>query len=155
MKGQKRKHVLDPADERQLLSPLAIRGRLSASEVQQYAASAIKSGASGEDLINLAKLGGNGSSLNNAHRDLARAFFRDMVAPEAVQVAIVLKVKNSMGAVEEAKKDVPVILPHHWVEALEQKNMLEHLTCSRESLEEFWRKQDWDHNPQLQNWKKF
>ena len=61
MQGKKRKHVPDPGDEMQLTSPLAIMllnkfcwGRISACEVRQYAAAAMMSGASGQDLHTLA-----------------------------------------------------------------------------------------------------
>ena len=75
--------MVEPEDEMQLQSPLAILllhkfawGRLAASEVQQYADTAVKSGATGADLLTLQKLGGHGSSKNNCHRDLVRAFFK-------------------------------------------------------------------------------
>lgn len=110
--------MVEPEDEMQLQSPLAILllhkfawGRLAASEVQQYADTAVKSGATGADLLTLQKLGGHGSSKNNCHRDLVRAFFKNMVAPQPVN------------------------------------NLLEHLTCSKEALANFWKRQDWDNNP--------
>ena len=59
--------MVEPEDEMQLQSPLAILllhkfawGRLAASEVQQYADTAVKSGATGADLLTLQKLGGHG-----------------------------------------------------------------------------------------------
>ena len=73
--------MVEPEDEMQLQSPLAILllhkfawGRLAASEVQQFADTAVKSGATGDDLLTLQRLGGHGSSKNNCHRDLVRAF---------------------------------------------------------------------------------
>ena len=68
MQGKKRKHVPDPCDEMQLTSPLAIMllnkfcwGRISACEVQEYAAAAVMGGAGGQDLHTLAKLGATGT----------------------------------------------------------------------------------------------
>ena len=154
--------MVEPEDEMQLQSPLAILllhkfawGRLAASEVQQYADTAVKSGATGADLLTLQKLGGHGSSKNNCHRDLVRAFFKNMVAPQPVEIETLVKVKNCFGAVQEESKKVPVILPHEWVKVLGDNNLLEHLTCSKVALANFWKRQDWDNNPQLQCCKKF
>ena len=162
MQGKKRKHVPDPGDEMQLTSPLASMllnkfcwGRISACEVQQYAAAAMMSGASGQDLHTLAKLGGSGFAKQNCHRDLVRAFFGGMSSPQPVQVATVVRVKNAEGLVLEKEKDLPVILPEAWVDTLQNKNLLQELTCSQKTLKEFWLKQDWKNNPQLQCWKSF
>ena len=83
--------------EMQLHSSLAILflhkvawRRLAASEVQQFADTAVKSGATGDDLL---RLGGHGSSKNNCHRDLVRAFFRNMLAPQPVEVETLVRVK--------------------------------------------------------------
>ena len=162
MQGKKRKHVPDPCDEMQLTSPLAIMllnkfcwGRISACEVQEYAAAAVMGGAGGQDLHTLAKLGGSGFARQNCHRDLVRAFFGGMSSPQPVQVATEVKVKNAEGLVLEKEKNLPVILPEAWVDTLQKKNLLQELTCSQKTLKEFWLKQDWKNNPQLQCWKSF
>ena len=56
--------MVEPEGEMQLQSPLAILllhkfawGRLAASEVQQFADTAVKSGATGDDLLNPAEAG--------------------------------------------------------------------------------------------------
>ena len=157
----KRKHVEEtkPKDL-ELQTPLAILlvhkfawGKLSAAEVQVFADSAIKSGAVGSDLLTLQKLGGFGSSTNNCHRDLVMAFFKNMATPSPMQIETMMKVKNAVGEVEDKKKEVPVILPHQWVNALEERNLLEPLTCSRKVLQDFWNKQDWKGHPQLHSCK--
>ena len=125
--------MVEPEGEMQLQSPLAILllhkfawGRLAASEVQQFADTAVKSGATGDDLLTLQRLGGHHSSKNNCHRDLVKAFFRNMLAPQPVEVETLVRVKNSLGAVQEESKKVPVILPHEWVKVLVDNNLLEH-----------------------------
>ena len=77
--------MVEPEDEMQLQSPLAILllhkfawGRLAASEVQQFADTAVKSGATGDDLLTLQRLGGHGSSKNNCHRDLVRGWHQSL-----------------------------------------------------------------------------
>ena len=158
----KRKHLPDQPQKLVLQSPLAILllhkfawGKLSASECQAFALAACKSGASGDDLEKLAELGARGESPQNCHRDLVRAFFKEMCAPTPINVKCLVKVKNSMGAVEELAKEIPVILPHDWVDTLEKNGLLEQVTCSQQSLDEFWSQQNWKSNPQLQCWKPY
>ena len=103
----------------------------------------------------LAELGARGESPQNCHRDLVRAFFKEMCAPTPINVKYLVKVKNSMGAVEELAKEIPVILPHDWVDTLEKNGLLEQVTCSQQSLDEFWSQQNWKSNPQLQCWKPY
>ena len=85
-------------------------------------------GATGADLLTLQKLGGHGSSKNNCHRDLVRAFFNDMVAPQPAEIETLVKVKIVFA---------PVILPHECVKVQGVNNLLEHLTCSKEALANF------------------
>ena len=145
-----------------LETPLAILllhkfcwGKLSACDVQMLAEAAQKSGAKGQDLACLARLGANGLSKNNCHRDLVRNFFKDKASPKPSQVETLLNVKDAHGAIVKSKKEAPLLLPHDWVQCLEEQQLLEALTCSKEALQNFWKKQDWRHNPQLQCWKKF
>ena len=50
-------------------------GKMSAAEVQQMAAAAVKSGANSPDMIGLQSLGGMGQVKGNIHRDLVRKHF--------------------------------------------------------------------------------
>ena len=64
-----------------------------------------------------------------------------------------VRLKNAEGVVLEKEKGLPATLPEAWVDTLQNKNLLEELTCSQKTLNEFWLKQDWKNNPQLQFWK--
>ena len=160
---EERSHVTEAEDDWKLETPLAILllqkfcwGNLSAAEVQLFADTAMKSRAKGKDLACLAKLGGHGFSKNNCHRDLCRNFFSGTkTTPTPTQIETTMNVKDSHGAIVTAKKAVPMVLPHHWVQSLEENNLLETLTCSQEALQKFWKMQDWKKNPQLQCWRKF
>ena len=158
----KRKHIPDQQQKLVLQSPLAILllhkfawGKLSASECQAFALAACKSGASGVDLETLAALGARGESPQNCHRDLVKTFFKEMCAPTPMDVKCLVKVKNNMGAVEELAKEIPVILPHDWVDTFERNGLLEQMACSQECLDDFWSQQNWKSNPQLQCWKPY
>jgi len=111
---------------------------------------ACKSGASGVDLEKVAALGARGESPQNCHTDLVKTFFKEMCAPTPMDAKCLVKVKNNMGAVEELTKEIPVILPHDWVDTLERNGLLEQMTCSQECLDDFWSQQSWKSNPQLQ-----
>ena len=157
----KRRHAEDALESVELKTPLAVLllnkfawGRLSATEVQEYADTALKSGAQGFDLECLAKIGAYGQSKNNCARDLEREFFKDLVTPARVEVECNLKVKTVDG-VQEQKKNIPVILPEAWQDKLEANSLLSQFTCGKQALKEFWKAQDWDNNPQLQCWKPF
>ena len=116
----KRRHAEDALESVELKTPLAVLllnkfawGKLSATEVQEYADTALKSGAKGFDLECLAKIGAHGQSKNNCARDLEREFFKDLVTPARVEVECNLKVKTVDG-VQEQKKNIPIILLQCW-----------------------------------------
>lgn len=54
-----------------------------------------------------------------------------------------------------AKKELPLILPHDWVNSLEESDMLEAVTASSKELKRFWKQQDFDCNLQFLAKKRF
>lgn len=118
-------------------------GNMSAAEVQQLAQAAVRSGAKGQDLDDLAALGAHGNSLGNAQRDLTRLLFNEVAAPLPV------KTQTFLSAADGVKlRDCELMLPHDWIAALFEHGVSNQLLgLQRRSL--FWNQMDWDNNPQI------
>ena len=95
-------------------------GLLSASEVQALASAACQSGANANDLLGLAALGAHGNNKQNCHRDLVKKHFGNLSSPNPKMVKCDLNCRNADGQLAAASKEVPVLLPHDWVDALDQ-----------------------------------
>ena len=102
-----------------LLQKFAL-GKLSATEVQALASAACLSGCTARDLHGLAALGGHGNSPQNCHRDLTRLHFGALASPEPSKVTTLLSCRNADGLLGEVAQEVPLLLPHHWVQALDE-----------------------------------
>ena len=122
-----------------LLRKFAI-GKLSATEVQEFAAAAIKSGLGSPGMQDLQNLGAMGHQAGNAHRDLVRKYFPGLVSPEPWRITCEMMVKEE-GHRKEKVLDCFALLPHSWVLALQENELLSALTCSDEDLACFWKTQ--------------
>ena len=122
-----------------LLRKFAI-GKLSATEVQEFAAAAVKSGLGDSAIKGLQTIGSMGHQTGNAHRDLLRKHFNDLVAPEPWEVTCEMMAKEE-GQRKHKSLGCSTLLPHRWVLALEENDMLPSLTCSDEDLAFFWKSQ--------------
>ena len=71
-------------------------------------------------LHGLAALGGHGNSPQNCHRDLTRLHFGALASPEPSKVTTLLSCRNAEGLLGEVAHEVPLLLPHHWVQALDE-----------------------------------
>ena len=69
-------------------------GRLSAIEVQEMAAAAVKSGLDKKEIRELQSLGAMGHQPGNAHRDMVRRYFSVLASPEPTRVKCDLVVKE-------------------------------------------------------------
>ena len=123
--------------------------KVSAVEVQQYADAAVKSGASHSDLISLQRLGGHGRSPQNTHRDLCRLHFKSLRTPVPHMVTTSVRIRGTFGEPTVSNKGVPVMLPHMWVQSLEQHELLQEVTAKPGDLASFWKQQDFKKNNQL------
>ena len=128
-------------------------GKMSAAEVQQMAAAAVKSGANSPDMIGLQSLGGMGQVKGNIHRDLVRKHFASLLAPHPWKVRCPLQHREE-GQLVTKEADCWLLLPHMWVQSLQEGNLLGALTCQEADLKTFWKSQR--KNPQMtpQMWKK-
>lgn len=95
-------------------------GKLSAADVQALANAACLSGSNATDLLGLAALGAHGNSLQNCHRDLVKKHFNNLASPLPTQVKCDLQCRNADGLLAAAAMSVPVLLPHEWVQALDE-----------------------------------
>ena len=96
-------------------------GKISAPEVQEIADAAVKSGSTSADLTKLQLLGSHGSSNKNIHRDLMRSLTRDGTkAPTLREVCTPCVVTDSSGEKVVEEKNIPIMLPHEWVESLDE-----------------------------------
>lgn len=119
----KRKRKLEEEDHSPLWLLLMQKfalGKLSAGEVQALASAACLSGSNATDLRQLASLGGHGNSPQNCHRDLTRLHFANLASPVPTKVTTQLCCRNADGLLGEAAQEVPLLLPHHWVQALDK-----------------------------------
>ena len=128
-------------------------GKMSAAEVQQMAAAAVKSGANSPDMVGLQSLGGMGQVKGNIHRDLVRKHFASLLAPYPWKVRCPLQHREE-GQLVTKEADCWLLLPHMWVQSLQEGNLLGALTCQEADLKTFWKSQRT--NPQMtpQMWKK-
>ena len=115
-------------------------GVLSAREVQQFADAAVKSGASRPELVALQGLGSMGQRPGNVHRDLMRKCFAQLAAPTPYKLACKMQRKVAGEKVAQ-ETDCFVLLPHQWIEALQQGDLLPDLTCTGQELVHFWQSQ--------------
>jgi hypothetical protein len=134
-------------------SPLAVTllkkwsmGDLSATALQELALAASQSGCTAPDVQLLAQLGTAGLHPANVQRDLVARFCKNLEAPEPWLVRTKAMAKNETGEKVEVDCHLPVFLPHLWVAALEQENLLDVLGLEKKSL--FWKEQPKD-NPRL------
>ena len=95
-------------------------GKLSAADVQALANAACLSGSNATDLLGLAALGAHGNSSQNCHRDLVRKHFSNLASPLPTEVKCNLQCRNADGLLAAAALSVPVLLPHQWVQALDE-----------------------------------
>ncbi|CAE7266703.1 unnamed protein product [Symbiodinium sp. CCMP2592] len=116
-------------------------GKISAPEVQEIADAAVKSGSDAPDLTKLQVLGAHGNWNNSIHRDLMRTLTRDGTkAPTLREICTPCVVTDSSGEKAVKEKNIPIMLPHEWV----QGGLLESLTASPGDLRKFWSQQRWD-----------
>ena len=95
-------------------------GKISARDVQEVAACAIKSQDS-PDVVQLASIGGYGSNPQNCHRDLMTYLGHKLATPEKYFVQTTISLREENGMQQEQEKPIPGILPHFWRDSL-QKN---------------------------------
>ena len=119
---------------------------MSAAEVQEFASSAVKSGADSPEMIGLQTLGSMGHMKGNTHRDLMRKHFGSLQAPQPWKVRVPLQQRED-GQYVTRTADCWLLLPHMWILALEEGGILESLTCTDEDLVLFWKSQK--KNPQM------
>ena len=123
-------------------------GFISGPMVQELAAAAKASGASGDDLDILASMGSHGqeSGVHNISRTIKRHFCKDLRCPpeaHTVSVRMIAKLK----AVEKVRMiDTSMLLPHDWFAALEGYPEV----LGLDSLEMFWSQHD-PNDPKLFN----
>ena len=115
-------------------------GKLSAIEVQELAATAVKSGLDGKEIRELQSLGAMGHQPGNAHRDMLRKHFSMLASPEPWQVKCDLVLKED-GKPVEKELGTAVMLPHLWVLCAQENELLHSITCTNEELAVFWRSQ--------------
>ena len=116
-------------------------GKLSASEVQQLADAAVKSGSTASNLESLAALGAHGNSKQNCHRDLVKKYFTNLATPAARPTPCTLQSRNAEGELVARAVEVPVYLPHEWVQSLENQDLLEAVTAGSAAIKDFWKGQ--------------
>ena len=115
-------------------------GRLSAIEVQETAAAAVKSGLESLEMRDLQGLGARGHQPGNAHRDMVRKYFSMLASPEPWKVKCDLVLKED-GKQVEKELETAVMLPHLWVLYAQEHDLLHSITCTNEELAVFWRSQ--------------
>ena len=111
-----------------LMKKFAI-GELSAVEVQQLAAAAVKSGATSAEMRELQSLGSMGTCPGNCFRDMQRTYFRDLAAPAPWKITCSMVLKQD-GERVSSTADCHLLLRHLWVLSLQEANLLESLTCT-------------------------
>ena len=79
----------------------SVGARLSAIEVQEMAAAAVKSGLDKKEIRELQSLGAMGHQPGNAHRDMVRRYFSVLASPEPTRVKCDLVVKENGKQVEK------------------------------------------------------
>ena len=115
-------------------------GKLSAIEVQELAAAAVKSGLDRTEIRELQSLGAMGHQPGNAHRDMLRKHFAVLASPEPWKVKCDLVLKED-GKPVEKELETAVMLPHLWVLCAQENELLHSITCTNEELAVFWKSQ--------------
>lgn len=115
-------------------------GTISAIELQHLADAAVKSGASTPEMLQLQGLGAMGQQSGNVHRDLLRKCFTHLQAPAPYKLTCQMAMKVA-GEKCLTECDCFVLLPHQWVESLQQGELLVNLTCTDNDLILFWESQ--------------
>ena len=121
--GRKRKFTAshEPSALYLLLMRDFALGKASAAQVQKTADAAVKSGADKEDLLILQALGVNGFSGQNCHRDMMRLpIFQQMKTPQLTYVTTDAQVRAADGQLKAQAEDIPLLLPHLWIESLDE-----------------------------------
>jgi len=121
-------------------------GKMSAVEVQEMAAAAVKSGANSAEMLELEALGSYGSKPGNCNRDMLRKCFRNLAGPVPWKVKCSMLLKEEGNPVAK-KTDCFLLLPHQWILEMEEKDMLGAFTCKDGDLQAFWKSQK--NNPQM------
>ncbi|CAE7557610.1 unnamed protein product [Symbiodinium natans] len=136
-------------------------GKMPASKLQEYAHAAVKSGANAPDLAKMAQLGAYGNSSQNAHRDLMKFAFSNVMAPRLTFVETNVSFRDlATGERKVTPKNVPVLLlgrlPHLWIESLDKGGVLESITASTSALKQYWSEVNFK-SPQMKDpfWKTF
>jgi hypothetical protein len=112
-------------------------GQLSATDVQDLADLAMKSGADHPEVIWLAQIGSAGSSSGgNSSRALYRRYLKDMQLPEVFLVRVPLVNPKDKETLIEA--EIPLLLPHDWFAALHKYNDSFEQHMGLEKIEEWW-----------------
>ena len=115
-------------------------GKLSAIEVQELAAAAVKSGLDRTEIRGLQSLGAMGHQPGNAHRDMLRKHLAVLASPEPWKVKCDLVLKED-GKPVEKELETAVMLPHLWVLCAQENELLHSITCTNEELAVFWKSQ--------------
>ena len=115
-------------------------GKLSAIEVQELAAAAVKSGLDRKEIRELQSLGAMGHQPGNAHGDMLRKHFSVLASPEPWKVKCDLVLKED-GEPVEKELETAVMLPHLWVLCAQENGLLHSITCTNEKLAVFWKSQ--------------
>ena len=110
-------------------------GKLSAIEVQELAAAAVKSGLDRTEIRELQSLGAMGHQPGNAHRDMLRKHFAVLASPEPWKVKCDLVLKED-GKPVEKELETAVMLPHlceqHKIRSVHIDHMIARLLCADE-----------------------
>ena len=118
--------------------------------MQRVALAATQSGASSNDLVHMGAMGSHGNSSQNCHQQMMTKYFSKVKSPKLSYVTSIVWARDPVtGEKKVVEKELPLLLPHHWIECLEQNGLLETLTASPQELKDFWQQQDFKKNPQL------
>ena len=88
--------------------------------------------------LSLQRLGGHGRSPQNTHRDLCRLHFKSLLTPVSHMVTTSVRIRGTFGE-PTGNEGVPVMLPHMWVQSLEQHELLQDSTAKPGDLASFWK----------------
>ena len=80
-------------------------GKLSATEVQEFAQAAYQSGLDSPDIQVMRSLGSMGRQTGNCHRDLMRKFFQDLKSPSGCSTKIeMMRMEEKMCMLLKSKR---------------------------------------------------
>ena len=147
------KRPLETKEDAAPSSPLAIlllqkwsEGGMSAADVQEIALASTKTAPDAQDVHTLSSLGAYGSQGGNIHRDLQRRFFKDITFPDPYVMKTTIFAKAKNGEIKKQPGEMPILLPHMWLAALEAAEKDEVLGTKK--LKSFWSQQTLK-NPRL------